>query len=708
MEGIAEHRESFSVEENTVGDDLGLTLPPGSQSPSDSLFEDVDSDGFEFNHEPECSEKRNREDAFLDEPSNSASPAAKKPDLGHGKGMSIPQELLGSTSRVQASLSSHSLVPNLSTGSASAAIQGRFALGQEDVAHHMAAEELSGGNPDDKHFSPYGLTNYRPSAPNLHSRRTDISSETLRNRLSNSRRRVDVLTAERNRYRNALMKYTSVDPETGKLGIHAMESELATLRRVCSTQQRRAKKLKADIEDWKGKYVNVACTHNSLISEHQALAHRQPLPEGDFGPSQVDWESKYSQLSRLFRDLLVAYLPIHHARGINTSLPSPSLPTPPSSDCSPAPEPPSPIDPNQTKAKMFASINLNVGISREEQALMEILGLHQGQFGRRPAAVSPGWVHPNAHASNGPNGAFCQNRGLNPIHPTCNGPNQAYDGINRSFGMDQSFGLNQPFGTNQSPAMNQSYGMNQAFDMNQFAGTNRPSSMRSTAFNAPLPPSLPSSFSSSLSSSFSSPLPSSLPPPSTVDANFGDLDFTDLDAYLRSTLGLPNATPVASVTTESPITPEGVIDLTSDSEPTVCTPTPTPTPTPTSRGQELLSSTVPATKDSPLTTFHREFRKKKLAWLGDHTPSDHDATTKVFHGLNPEHEHVLTVPMGDCYGFVQTQKQVRRSLGGAFAASVPKYDAAQDKVPAAPEVQEGYNPSEEDLLKMMDEELSRE
>ncbi|KAJ6112699.1 hypothetical protein N7512_008023 [Penicillium capsulatum] len=587
MEGIAEHRESFSVEENT--------------SPSDSLFEDVDSDGFEFNHEPECSEKRNREDAFLDEPSNSASPAAKKPDLGHGKGMSIPQELLGSTSRVQASLSSHSLVPNLSTGSASAAIQGRFALGQEDVAHHMAAEEL-------------------------------------------------------------------VDPETGKLGIHAMESELATLRRVCSTQQRRAKKLKADIEDWKGKYVNVACTHNSLISEHQALAHRQPLPEGDFGPSQVDWESKYSQLSRLFRDLLVAYLPIHHARGINTSLPSPSLPTPPSSDCSPAPEPPSPIDPNQTKAKMFASINLNVGISREEQALMEILGLHQGQFGRRPAAVSPGWVHPNAHASNGPNGAFCQNRGLNPIHPTCNGPNQAYDGINRSFGMDQSFGLNQPFGTN-----------------HLLARTGHPAcearhSMPLSLHPSPLP-SLPPSPPPS-----PPPLPSSLPPPSTVDANFGDLDFTDLDAYLRSTLGLPNATPVASVTTESPITPEGVIDLTSDSEPTVCTPTPTPTPTPTSRGQELLSSTVPATKDSPLTTFHREFRKKKLAWLGDHTPSDHDATTKVFHGLNPEHEHVLTVPMGDCYGFVQTQKQV----------------------PAAPEVQEGYNPSEEDLLKMMDEELSRE
>lgn len=70
-------------------------------------------------------------------------------------------------------------------------------------------------------------------------------------------------------------------------------------------------------------------------------------------------------------------------------------------------------------------------------------------------------------------------------------------------------------------------------------------------------------------------------------------------------------------------------------------------------------------QDTPLTKFHREFRKKDLKWL--HQVSDHDAVDKVFDSLNPHHKKkVYENGLGICYNLLETQKHIRRNLGGPF------------------------------------------
>lgn len=151
---------------------------------------------------------------------------------------------------------------------------------------------------------------------------------------------------------------------------------------------------------------------------------------------------------------------------------------------------------------------------------------------------------------------------------------------------------------------------------------------------------------------------------------------------------------VPTITTE----PSDVIDLTNDPEPTVCTP-----------ASNALGSQDSTTEANPLTTFHREFRKKKLDWLKDNTPNDHDATTQIFDAMNPQiKKNVVNLSIAECFNLVQTQKQVRRSLGGGFAACVPEHKAGDDRAPDAPAAEdcgEQDDLTEEQILEMMHNEL---
>lgn len=353
MDRVTEQCELPSFQPNsTAGEDLGLTLSPGSQSQlPDSWLQDENSldlginigldfdpftdfgqlvsqlndpsnreiDGLFENNDETCnssefsqidgSSKRALDELFGDDGNTGDSgdndacsvPGPKKQKLWEQQISPSVEEILKVSSTVKASISSH-VGPDVHvTTSASSAIQQKFGLGQQDLAH-LADVEARISRPDPMHISPYGSVGYRPSAPSLHSVQVpaEPSSETLQYRLQNSRRRIDCLTAERNRYRDALLKYTSIDPKTGRLGIHIQETEMATLRRVCTTQQQRAAKFKAEIEDWRSKYWGLAQTHNSLIRDYQQCL--SGLPERQSVSNE--WESRYAQLSQAYNDLL--------------------------------------------------------------------------------------------------------------------------------------------------------------------------------------------------------------------------------------------------------------------------------------------------------------------------------------------------------------------------------------------------------------------
>lgn len=281
-----ERCELPSLGPSSIADcDLGLTLSPGSQSqlsaswlhgpdpiPFDlGLGHDFDpfTDFDQLVQQMEGSNKRTSDEALLDEPD---SPPRKRQSLGEREPLPIHTVLLHTSPESEAPVSSHT-AGDTPTPPASASVQQRFALSSDDPAHHFTLEATVYNNPRPKHFSPYGPTGYHPSAPNLHLGKVKVetSNETAQNRLQNSKRRIDVLTAERNRYRDALLKYTKIDPKNGKLGIQLQEAEIATLRRVSSTQQQRAKQFKTEIQEWEGKYVELAKAHNSLIRDYQKL-----------------------------------------------------------------------------------------------------------------------------------------------------------------------------------------------------------------------------------------------------------------------------------------------------------------------------------------------------------------------------------------------------------------------------------------------------
>ena len=134
--------------------------------------------------------------------------------------------------------------------------------------------------------------------------------------------------------------------------------------------------------------------------------------------------------------------------------------------------------------------------------------------------------------------------------------------------------------------------------------------------------------------------------------------------YTPPAATLPGAnSPVAQV---SPTAQHAVIDLTGDSdEDPVCAPS-----NPLSGPHGPQVSTTP--KDSSLTTFHREFRKKELGWLNHYETNDYSATNELLKKLNPG-QRDDGLGFGECYNIVQTSKHVRRNLGGPWAATVPKH-----------------------------------
>ncbi|KAJ5546844.1 hypothetical protein N7494_004429 [Penicillium frequentans] len=102
-------------------------------------------------------------------------------------------------------------------------------------------------------------------------------------------------------------------------------------------------------------------------------------------------------------------------------------------------------------------------------------------------------------------------------------------------------------------------------------------------------------------------------------------------------------------------------------------------------------------KDNSLTEFHRQFRNKKMDWLHN-SETTSDAKSRVFEEMNPPVKGRLgKVSFAECSQIVEAKNVVRLALGGQFKKAVTADHAYE----------ESYEPTDEELANMMDEELSK-
>ncbi|KAJ5527792.1 hypothetical protein N7513_011951 [Penicillium frequentans] len=134
-----------------------------------------------------------------------------------------------------------------------------------------------------------------------------------------------------------------------------------------------------------------------------------------------------------------------------------------------------------------------------------------------------------------------------------------------------------------------------------------------------------------------------------------------------------------------------VIDLTTDIHTESVSAQGTRSPGTNSQGNNSLP------KDNSLTEFHRQFRNKKMDWLHN-SETTSDAKSRVFEEMNPSVKGRLgNVSFAECSQIVEAKNVVRLALGGQFKKAVTADDAYE----------EAYEPTDEELANMMDEELSK-
>ncbi|CEJ60666.1 hypothetical protein PMG11_09232 [Penicillium brasilianum] len=375
MGNIMDTRELLTLAfDSNIHHDLGLTLPPGSQpqlavhDPNDQ--EDMDDLASLFGMDDDFDPFTDF-DKLVQQPQQTGGPMKRTTDHAFNGDIEVSlskRQNLESSNAIESlvqptdiypisrssipSILSHTPLTTPETSAATNPAKDKFGLKPESLARLAAVQAFTQAKLSSDHISPYAQVRYYPSAPNLHCMiggGTD-SNESLRSRLNSSHRRLDVVIAERNKYRDALLKYDQVDPATGMLGIQQLESEVHRLRRAASNHRYRVDHLKAEAQDWKEKYTALATTHNCLIRDYQQLQATTRHPPraleapatAAFTSPQNDPQGSYAQLSHAFTALYAAYmLSLTDPSGIKSSVLPPaspfSIPSPTQTFEAPAP-----------------------------------------------------------------------------------------------------------------------------------------------------------------------------------------------------------------------------------------------------------------------------------------------------------------------------------------------------------------------------------
>ncbi|KAK1150276.1 hypothetical protein N8T08_000178 [Aspergillus melleus] len=163
----------------------------------------------------------------------------------------------------------------------------RFSLDPQDIIASTTREVLQRIYQEPQYTSPYpaygGPLGYFPSAPNVHVRCIEVGDDRTNYRLSSLKDKIQHLTWERNKYRNAWYEWTTLDQRTGKTKEQLLREENATLRRVSSQHQNRADQYKKEIVEWKNQMRQLGITHNNLLYEihvQRQMPAVTPIPAG--------------------------------------------------------------------------------------------------------------------------------------------------------------------------------------------------------------------------------------------------------------------------------------------------------------------------------------------------------------------------------------------------------------------------------------------
>ncbi|KAJ6103099.1 hypothetical protein N7486_005526 [Penicillium sp. IBT 16267x] len=134
-----------------------------------------------------------------------------------------------------------------------------------------------------------------------------------------------------------------------------------------------------------------------------------------------------------------------------------------------------------------------------------------------------------------------------------------------------------------------------------------------------------------------------------------------------------------------------VVDLTTDTEPVSAQGTRSPGTHSQGNNSSQANKSLP--KNNSLTDFHHQFRNKKMDWLHN-SETTSAAKARVFEEMNsPIEGRLAKVSFAECSHIVEANNGVRLALGGQFKKTVTS--------------EEVYEPSDEDLARMMEDELLR-
>ncbi|PLB43993.1 hypothetical protein P170DRAFT_67067 [Aspergillus steynii IBT 23096] len=163
----------------------------------------------------------------------------------------------------------------------------RFSLDSQDVIASTSREALQRIYQEPEYTSPYpaygGPLGYFPSAPSVHVRCIEVGDDRTNYRVSCLKHKVQHLTCERNKYRNAWHEWSTLDQKTGKTKEQMLREENATLKRVSSQHQNRAEQYKKEIIEWKNKMRELGMTYNNLLYEihvQRQMPAVTPIPAG--------------------------------------------------------------------------------------------------------------------------------------------------------------------------------------------------------------------------------------------------------------------------------------------------------------------------------------------------------------------------------------------------------------------------------------------
>lgn len=156
---------------------------------------------------------------------------------------------------------------------ASSITKQRFFLSDQDVIANADREMLKRVDPEPDYVSPYpvygGPLGYLPSSPGIHVKCIEVAEDRISDRIDNLKRQVKRLTYERNKYKTAWEEFTTVDRATGKPKEQLLLEENAMIRRGFSYNRARVEVHRQEVEEWKGKFYDLARTYNHLLSDFQ-------------------------------------------------------------------------------------------------------------------------------------------------------------------------------------------------------------------------------------------------------------------------------------------------------------------------------------------------------------------------------------------------------------------------------------------------------